>query len=177
MGKVLWLTGLSGSGKSTLAEALKKTYETQRKRVCIIDGDAVRQKDARPLGFSREDIRENNRRIALLAKEKQKEHDIVLIPVIAPFREDRARSREIIGDSFFEVFVDCPLAACAQRDVKGLYKESLSRERPMLIGMEGSLIPYEAPTAPDIHIRTAATPLHESVAQLTRFLRRHLPTE
>src|SRR3989344_5207636 len=133
MGTVLWLTGLSGSGKSTLAEALKKTYETQRKRVCIIDGDAVRQKDARPLGFSREDIRENNRRIALLAKEKKQEYDLVFISVIAPFREDRARSREIIGSHFFEVFVDCPLAACIQRDVKGLYKEVLSRKHSFLI--------------------------------------------
>src|SRR3989338_6177531 len=118
MGTVLWLTGLSGSGKTALAEALKKTYEAKGKRVCILDGDAVRQKDARPLGFSREDIRENNSRIARLAKEKKQEYDLVLIPVIAPFREDRARNREIIGDSFFEVFVDCPLAECVQRDVK-----------------------------------------------------------
>src|SRR3989344_6695999 len=126
MGMVFVFTGLSGSGKTALAEALKKTYKEQGKRVCILDGDAVRQKDARPLGFSREDIRENNRRIAFLVKEKKGEYDFIFIPVIAPFAEDRARSREIIGDSFFEVFVDCPLATCVQRDVKGLYKEALS---------------------------------------------------
>ncbi len=170
MRTVLWLTGLSGSGKTALAEALKKTYEAQGKRVCILDGDAVRQKDARPLGFSREDIRENNRRVALLAKTEKENHDLVLIPVIAPFYEDRKTSREIIGEPFFEIFVDCPLAVCLERDVKGLYKEALKGRREKLIGMEGSSIPYEMPLSPDIVIKTAKNSLEKSTAQITGFL-------
>ncbi len=170
MGTVLWFTGLSGSGKTALAEALKKTYEAQGRRVCIIDGDAVRQKDARPLGFSREDIRENNSRIARLAKEKKQEHDFVLIPVIAPFAEDRKASREIIGEPFFEIFVDCSLNVCSERDVKGLYKEALEGRREKLIGMDGSSIPYEAPVSPDIVIKTEGNSLDKCTVQMVEFL-------
>ncbi|OGZ12578.1 MAG: adenylyl-sulfate kinase [Candidatus Lloydbacteria bacterium RIFCSPHIGHO2_02_FULL_51_22] len=173
MGTVLWLTGLSGSGKTALAEALKKTYEAKGKRVYILDGDAVRQKDARPLGFSREDIRENNRRIALLAKEKKNEHDLIFIPVIAPFAEDRMRSREIIGNSFFEVFVDCPLAECVKRDVKGLYRAALAGNRTPLIGMDGSEVPYEMPTFPDMRVNTGRLTLEESALLVSKFLEKH----
>ncbi len=140
------------------------------RRVCIIDGDAVRKTDASPLGFSRESIRENNRRIALLAKTEKENHDLVLIPVIAPFSEDRKTSREIIGEPFFEAFVDCSLNACLERDVKGLYKEALEGRRTKLIGMEGSSIPYEVPVSPDIVITTESTSPEKSAAHIIEFL-------
>lgn len=173
-GIVLWLTGLSGSGKTTIADALKEKYEAKGKKVCIIDGDAIRNADATPLGFSRENISENNRRIAFLAKIERGKHDLILIPVIAPFAEDRKVSREIIGKDFFEIFVDCSLGVCVDRDVKGLYKEALSGRREKLIGMEGSSVPYEAPISPDLIIKTEATSLEKSTARITEFLEIHL---
>lgn len=170
-GIVMWLTGLSGSGKTTLAEAVKQKYESEGKRVRIIDGDAVRNADVRPLGFSRENISENNRRIAFLAKTERGKHDLILIPVIAPFAEDRKVSREIIGKDFFEIFVDCSLGVCVDRDVKGLYKEAFSGRREKLIGMEGSSVPYEVPISPDLVIKTEATSLGNSTARIIEFLK------
>ena len=118
MGTVLWFTGLSGSGKSTLAEALCTHLETLNKKVSILDGDEIRKMHGSRHGFSREDIRENNQLIAQYAKEKSGSHDFVLVSVISPYAEDRANSKKIIGEGYLEIFVDCPIEICIERDTK-----------------------------------------------------------
>src|SRR3989339_1051587 len=124
MGIVVWFTGLSGSGKSTLAELLRKKLEDKGKTVEIIDGDAIRASFNRHLGFTREDIKENNKFVAGLAKEKAAKADFVLVPIISPYKEDRDAAREAVGDNFKEFFVSCALQECIRRDVKGLYKKA-----------------------------------------------------
>jgi bifunctional enzyme CysN/CysC len=52
---------------------------------------------------------------------------------------------------FFEVFVDAPLAVAEARDVKGLYKKARSGQLKNFTGIDS---PYEAPSAPEIHIDT-----------------------
>ena len=164
MSIVLWFTGLSGSGKTTIAEALKKELESHGKTVEILDGDVVREKHPIKLGFSREDIRANNKLIAELAK--QSSADVVLVPVISPYREDREMVKKIIediekespagritGKSFYELFVNTPLQECIKRDVKGLYQKALSGKINNFIGISDSNS-YEKPENPNIEIRT-----------------------
>ena len=167
MAIVLWFTGLSGSGKSTLAEALKRELESRGKTVEILDGDAVREKLHKNLGFSREDIRENNRLIAELAAKSSAE--IVLVPVISPYKEDRQMAREIIGGNFIELFIHAPLQECIQRDVKGLYRKALAGEIDNFIGISDAN-PYEEPLNPDLTINTADLSVEESVTLLMRQL-------
>lgn len=153
MGIVLWFTGLSGSGKSTIAHGLKERFEAMGKRVDVLDGDVIRNKLHKHLGFSREDIRENNRLIAELAKKKSIHTDIVLVPIISPYTEDREMARSIVGSNFVELFLNCPLDTCIERDVKGLYKKALAGEIDNFIGIHDSN-PYEPPTHPDVELRT-----------------------
>ena len=169
LGVVLWFTGLSGSGKSTIAQKLKQALEAQGKRVIVIDGDDVRKEKHKHLGFSREDIRENNRLIAELARERAQEFDAVLIPIISPYREDRRMARSIIGNGFVELFVNAPLEKCIERDVKGLYKKALAGEISDFIGI-AELNPYEAPEAPDIEIKSGQMNLNEEVDTILDFL-------
>lgn len=164
-GMVLWFTGLSGSGKTTIAEALKEKLEANGKRVRIVDGDAVRDGSGGRLGFSREDIRENNRRIAELARAERGTHDAVLVTVISPYAEDRAENRAIVGPGYVEVFVDCPLAVCAERDPKGLYRRARSGEIVNLIGFSPGA-PYEEPMHPDVTLDTSRTTVAEGVEML-----------
>lgn len=165
---VIWFTGLSGSGKSTIAAKLKETLEAQGKQVAVIDGDDIRKEKHAHLGFSREDIRENNRLIAELALAKTRGSDIVLVPIISPYREDRAMARSIIGHRFIELFVNAPLETCIERDPKGLYKKALAGEFPNLIGL-GESNPYEVPEAPDIEIKTAALSAGECADKIMNF--------
>src|SRR3989344_332425 len=165
MGKVVWFTGLSGSGKTTIALELKKQLENSGKIVEILDGDVVRETLHKNLGFSREDIRENNRLIAGLAKELSSKTDYILVPIISPYKEDRAMVRKIIGDDFIELFVNTPLQKCINRDVKGLYKKALAGEIDDFIGIAESN-PYQPPNNPEIEIFTANQNLQDSVKQI-----------
>ena len=165
----MWFTGLSGSGKTTLAEALKNELEQRGKSVCILDGDVVRSTLHKNLGFSREDIRENNRLIAGLALERGATHDMVLVPVISPYREDRKTARFIIGEGFLEVFIDCPLSICENRDAKGLYKKARAGEIENFIGVSESN-PYERPENPDIVVRTHEKDIDKNISELLEFI-------
>ncbi|MAF99194.1 MAG: adenylyl-sulfate kinase [Nanoarchaeota archaeon] len=167
MGKVLWFTGLSGSGKTTIAEALKVKLEGIGKKVSIIDGDVVRNTINKHLGFSREDLIENNRVMAELAR--QSIADYVLVPKISPRSDDREQAKKIIGDKFIELFVDRSLQSCIERDVKGLYKKALSGEIPNFIGIAESN-PYNPPENPDITINTEELALDKSVQKIVDFL-------
>lgn len=155
MKKVIWFTGLSGSGKTTIAERLYELLSADGRHVRIIDGDDVRNSRNRHLGFSREDIRENNRLIAEMAKKALEEHDIILVPIISPFREDRATARNHLGETFLELFVNTPLDVCIERDVKGLYAKAERGEITDMIGYHDSS-PYESPVEPDIEVHTDA---------------------
>ena len=71
---------------------------------------------------------ENIRRVSEVAKLMNDAGLIVLVSFISPFREERRKAREIIGEPFVEVYVSTSLEECERRDVKGLYKKARSGE-------------------------------------------------
>ncbi|MEK7084477.1 MAG: adenylyl-sulfate kinase [Patescibacteria group bacterium] len=168
-GLVVWFTGLSGSGKTTIAAALKERLERADKRVVVLDGDAVRATAHRHLGFAREDIRENNRLVAELAKKKRLEAEVVLVPIISPYRADRETARRALEPGFIEVFVNCSVDECRQRDTKGLYGKAARGEIDNLIGVSPAM-PYEAPEHPEIELRTDMMSVEECVEAVVRVI-------
>ena len=118
-GFTLWFTGLSGSGKTTLAKAVERELRKRGLKVERLDGDVVRQGLTRDLGFSKEDRDKNIERVTFVARLLTRNGVATLCSFISPYREVRARSRAEIGN-FVEVYCDCPLEICIQRDVKGL---------------------------------------------------------
>lgn len=87
--RIFWFTGLSVAGKTTIARKAKEALEQEGKKVLLIDGDEVRSQYPRALGFSREDIIQNNRFIADLCRKRINEFDYIFVAVITPFREVR----------------------------------------------------------------------------------------
>lgn len=170
MGTVIWFTGLSGSGKTTLAVRLKKELESIGKTVEILDGDSIRNTLNKHLRFSRDDIKENNRVIAELAKKKISDVEFVLVPIISPYREDRAMARSMIGKNFVELFINASLNTCIKRDVKGLYKKALSGEIKNFIGVSESN-PYEAPLKPDLEVKTDSLSIEKSIEMAIKFFK------
>lgn len=158
--KTLWFTGLSGSGKSTLANALEIRLAAQGRHTMLLDGDNIRMRLNRDLGFSDEDRTENIRRIAEVAKLMNDAGLIVLTSFISPFRPDRDMARSIIGEDFVEIYISTSLEECERRDVKGLYKKARSGEIPVFTGISS---PYEVPEAPEIEIDTAQLSVEQAV--------------
>lgn len=162
--KLIWFTGLSGSGKSTLANALEVFLHNQGLNTYILDGDNVRSGLNSDLDFSSESRVENIRRIAEVSKLFVDAGIIVLTAFISPFKADREKAKELVGeDNFIEVFVDCPLEVCEKRDVKGLYAKARRGEIKNFTGIDS---PFEKPENPDIYVNTDDFTLEESLKHI-----------
>lgn len=168
-GRVAWFTGLSGSGKSTIAGLASEALRDRGLRVSILDGDAVRDRAHRHLGFTPADISENNRLIAGLCRDALADHDVVLVPVISPFRDARAEAKRVIGTPFVEVYVKASLDEVATRDPKGLYRDAREGRLHGLIGFAADM-PYEPPDDPDLILDTERDDARNCAAHLVAFL-------
>lgn len=166
--RLIWFTGLSGSGKSTLAVQLEARLYAMGFKTYLLDGDNIRSGLNKDLSFSEAGREENIRRIAEVSKLFLDAGIIVLSAFISPFKADRERVRETVGnENYIEVFVDTPLEICEQRDVKGLYKKARAGEIKHFTGIDS---PYEIPERPDITIRTHDMTIDESLDLLFKFV-------
>ncbi len=165
---VLWFTGLSGSGKSTLAHAVEEYLHKRGASTFVLDGDNVRHGLCSDLGFSDKDRVENIRRVGEIAKLLIEAGVITLTAFISPFKADRDVARRLMphGD-FLEIYCECPIEKCEQRDVKGLYKKARAGEIPFFTGI-GS--PYEAPERPELVVKTGELTLDESLEKVLNLL-------
>jgi adenylyl-sulfate kinase len=120
------------------------------------------------LGFSAGDRKENNRRVAHLAKLFWDANLLTLVSFISPFRHERETARALIGADFVEIFVDTPMEVCEGRDPKGLYRRARKGEIPEFTGISS---PYEPPEHPELVVRTDKETVEESVDRILDFLR------
>ncbi len=158
---VVWLTGFSGSGKSTVANQLEIALFEKGVRSFCLDGDNTRLGINKDLGFSSADRTENIRRVAEMAKLFLESGTIVITSFISPLISDREMAKKIIGSTdFVEVFINCPLAICEQRDVKGLYAKARKGEIKDFTGIDS---PFEAPLNSDIELFTNQNSIEECV--------------
>ena len=161
---ILWFTGLSGAGKSTLANALETRLHEQGCATIVLDGDNVRHGLCGDLSFSDSDRIENIRRIGEMAKLFIDSGVIALTAFISPFRSDRRRVRDLVGeDDFIEIYCRCSLETCEQRDVKGMYKKA---RRGEISDFTGNSSPYEEPEQAEIVVDTDRHSIEECVNQI-----------
>jgi adenylylsulfate kinase len=165
---LVWFTGLPSSGKSTIAHRVEKELFNRGIRIYVLDGDNVRHGLTSNLGFSREDRKENLRRIVELSKLMVDAGLIVLAAFISPYREDReyVKSR-FKGDNFLEIYVKCSVEECERRDPKGNYKKARAG---IIKGYTGVSAPYEEPKNPDLLIDTEELDLERSVNKILELL-------
>lgn len=166
--RLVWFTGLSGSGKSTLALRLEHYLHQQEYKVFLLDGDNLRNGLNRDLGFTENDRKENIRRVGEVAKLMLDAGLIILCAFISPYEEERNSVKELIGeDRFTEVYVNCSLKVCEERDTKGLYAKA---RKGTVANFTGISAPYEPPVAPDIEIKTDTESVDDSLYKLIRFI-------
>ena len=161
---VIWMVGLSGSGKSTLARSLENNLYEMGYLTKLLDGDNLRSGINNNLGFSEEDRTENIRRAAEVSKLFAQCGVVTICSLISPTAAIRSMARDIIGpDLFYEVFINCPLEVCEERDVKGLYAKARNGEIKKFTGIDA---PFENPDSPSLEIRTDLHSVEECQTQL-----------
>jgi len=165
---LVWFTGFPSSGKSTIAHLVEKKLFHRGIRTYVLDGDNVRHGLNSNLGFSREDRRENLRRIVELSKLMMDAGLIVLTAFVSPFREDRKYIRESFNsDNFLEIYVKCSVEECEKRDPKGNYKKARAG---IIKNYTGISAPYEEPENPDLVIDTEKLTIESSVQEVLGLL-------
>ena len=170
-GATIWFTGLSASGKSTVANAVASALHGMKASTFVLDGDNIRHGLNKNLGFSAADREENIRRIGEVAKLFTQAGIINLTAFISPYIADRDRNREIQEPrDFIEVYVNCPLEVCEQRDPRGLYAKARAGLVPEFTGISA---PYEAPLHPEIELHTGRETEEESANRVVEYLERN----
>ena len=100
---------------------------------------------------------------------------IVISAFISPYIAERQNIRNILGnDRFIEIFVNCPLATCEERDVKGLYKKARQGIIPEFTGISS---PYEIPENPDIEVKTNEESIAESLKKIINYVEPIITTD
>jgi adenylylsulfate kinase len=153
-GFTVWFTGLSGSGKNTIARLVAEELRQRRLKVELLAGSELRQNISQGLSFTYEDRVANVRRIGYVAKLLSRNGVAVITTAVSPYRAARDECRREI-DEFIEVFVDCPLEVCEQRDTTGLYARA---RMELLDGVAGVSDTYEPPLDPELTLRSAESP-------------------
>ena len=173
-GCTVWFTGLPCSGKTTIAKRLETELARRGVAVELLDGDEIRKHFSAGVGFSKEDRSNHLKRVAYLCHLLTKHGVVVLASFVSPYRENRDYARALIGNgevvtngTFVEVYVNCPVEVCIQRDVKGMYKKALAGEIQQFTGVSD---PYEEPPAPELVIHSNREPVETSVSRCLAYL-------
>ncbi len=162
-GLVIWLFGLSGSGKTTISNLLSEKLKVAGFFSVALDGDALREGINKDLGFSEQDRTENIRRAAEIAKLMLNNNIITICSFITPMSAQRTLAAEIIGERYFEVFIDCPLNICQERDVKGLYKDA---SQNLISNFTGVSAKFEPSSNANLILKTNTESAVESMERL-----------
>jgi len=165
-GITVWFTGLPCSGKTTVAKIIEERLLNMNIRVQRLDGDVVRQSLTKDLGFSKEDRDKNIERITYVAEMLTKHGVVALVAFVSPYIQKRKEARERIKN-FIEVFVNCPLGVCEERDVKGMYKKARKGEIKDFTGVDD---PYEAPPHAEVVLHTDKETPEESADKVISHL-------
>ncbi len=166
-GFVIWMTGLPSSGKTTIANWLYDEFRKRGLPVEVLDGDVVRREFGGDLGYSKSDRDRNIARVAYVADLLSRHGVVVIVSLVSPYREAREQARKRIK-RFFEVYVNCSIEVCVQRDVKGLYRRAIGGEIPNFTGISDT---YEPPEQPDMEVKTDHCTVAEAGSEILKALR------
>ncbi|KAJ3152831.1 Sulfate adenylyltransferase [Geranomyces variabilis] len=170
-GFVVLFTGYWNSGATLIAQALQMSLNQGGQRpTTLLLGETIRSELSSELGFTKRDRDLNISRIGFVAAEIAKCGGAVIAAPIAPYDAARTEARKVVeraGGGFFLVHVATSLEGCIARDRTGTYERA---KRGEIKGFTGIDDPYEAPTAPQLTVDAAKTPVSQIVHEIILLL-------
>ena len=158
-GWCVWITGLPGSGKSAVADAFRRLLTTKSIRAQLLSSDELRKIMTPEPSYSLEERDMVYATLVYLAKLLTQNGTNVVIDATGNLRRYRDDARRQTR-SFFEVYLECPLKICMEREVKRgktyhapkrIYSKALEGKAPTVPGVGQ---PYEPPLKPELTLDT-----------------------
>ena len=148
----IWFTGITGSGKTTLGKLLYDAITKKGFDADFLDGDELRKRFDRQYGHSLEDRFEVAKKIIDIASKCNKEGKIAIVSTVSHRKKMRDMARQKIS-CFMEVYLDCTIDVCIDRDYKGLYKKAFNDKSELFPGVTE---PHELSENTELTLNTAA---------------------
>ncbi len=166
-GFVIWLTGLPASGKSSLARAIKERLEEEHIHSFILDADELRQLLTPNPQYTDCERQWLYDAIAGLAILLSRNNDNVIIAATGNRRLYREKARRQIP-RFAEVYLECPIDICQERDEKGQFIKNDDNGADSVPGIG---VAYERPFAPEVVVETATLSPREAAQSVITLLK------
>ena len=145
----IWFTGLPASGKSTLAGIVRTELLRRGVLIVILESDILRRILTPNATYSDPERDAFYQQLADIGAMLVHQGIPVIFDATANRRGYRDHARRQIPD-FVEVYVNCPLQICAERDPKKIYRKV---NDGTVIYVPGAQVEYEAPLRPDLVVR------------------------
>jgi adenylylsulfate kinase len=166
----LWLTGRPASGKSSITRELTRTLEQCGASVVVLESDEMRNILTPEPSYTEEERDGFYRALALIGALITKNGVNVIFDATANKRTYRDQARKLIK-RFAEIYVECPLSVCMERDPKGIYAMADARQSTTVPGLQTA---YEPPVAPELILNGQLPPADNAaviIDKLKRILR------
>ncbi len=147
-GFAVWLTGLPASGKSSITRELVNELRVLKVPVLVLESDVMRKILTPDPTYTREERDHFYRTLVLIGDLLTRQGVNVIFDATANKREYRDRARQLI-ERFMEVYVECPLKVCEERDPKGIYARAALKKTSAVPGVQTA---YEPPLTPEVTV-------------------------
>jgi adenylylsulfate kinase len=181
-GWCVWITGLPGSGKSTVAKLLHTKLESLSVDTQIISIDMLRQYATPTPTYTPDERTIVYGALVFTAKMLTKNGVNVIIDATANRRAFRDHARQTIS-RFLEVYLDCPLEICMQREAtrqsshlapSNIYQKAKKGQTQTVPGVD---VPYEQPFNPEIEVDSHKYTAKECAAEILAAVQNRFPIE
>lgn len=150
----VFITGLSAAGKSTLGKHLYEgLVRSGVENIKLLEGEEIREALAargRRFGYTTGERSALMFEIVDIIREWHERGFHCIVCTINHVRKTREEVRRRIRNSF-EVYLECPVEVCAQRDPKGHYRKAMSGQFDNFVGVTE---PFQVSSSVDLVLPT-----------------------
>jgi adenylylsulfate kinase-like enzyme len=116
----------------------------------LLNSAKIRREVNRMLGFTRDEIETNLRRLGYECKLLNRNGVVSVVTAVSPYRDVRDEVRKEIG-AFVEVYCRAPMEVLIGRDEQGFFEKAQKGEIQYVAGINA---PYEEPLKPEVLLNT-----------------------